>query len=175
MKRMSDWVWVVGVILTLSGFTAIGVMSWVFPIAEMSSIDGRCHIGIPRYVTIPLVSYDVGLNILLTLVFIYLLSPLVRSGKLSTRAFPASRFTVCFGNMCSRSKSRTCLIEANQGNRQMVKKIEKLLLKTFLGSILVMLPTVGNMAALAVLVGRESGWICLTICNLDGSYTYRVH
>lgn len=174
MKRTRDWIWVAGFMLVSSGFTAIGVVAFMHPVAEISSIDGRCRIGIPRYTTIPLVSYDVGLNILLTLVFVYLLSPLIRSGKLSVKAFPASRLTTCFGNMCNRSKSRTSLIQANQSNQQMVKKIEKLLLRTFIGSILVMIPTVGNMAALSALEGRELGWLCLTSCTFDGLSTSKI-
>lgn len=168
MRRTHDWIWIAGVTLTLSGFTSIGVVAFMNPIAEISTIDGRCRMGIPRHTTIPLVSFDVGLNGLVTLVFVYLLSPLIRSATLSTKAFPASRFTAWLGNTCSRSKSRTSLIQANQGNQQMVKKIEKLLLKTFLGSMLVMLPTVGNMAALTALGGRELGWLCLTTCSVDG-------
>ncbi|KAF3042141.1 hypothetical protein E8E12_006643 [Didymella heteroderae] len=174
MKRMGDWIWVVGFTLTLSGFTAMGVVAFVHPIAEVSSLDGRCRIGIPGYTTIPLVTYDVGLNILLTLVFVYLLSPHIRSGKPSTKAFPASRLTTCLGNLCSRSKSRTSLIQANQGNQHMVKKIEKLLAKTFLGSVLVMLPTVGNMSALSALSGRELGWLCLTTCTFDVVWTVSI-
>lgn len=168
MKRTHDWIWVVGIILTLSGFAAIGVVAFVNPIAEISSVDGRCRIGIPRYTTIPLVVYDVVLNILLTLVFVYLLNPLIRSGKLPRKAFPASRLTTRLGSMCSRSKARTSLIQANQGNQCMVRKIEKLLLKTFMGSLLVMLPTVGNFTALSALDGREPGWLCLTTCTFDG-------
>ena len=169
MKRTRDWVWVAGFTLVFSGFTAIGVVAYMNPVADMSPIDGRCRIGIPQYTTIPLVSYDVSLNILLTFVFVYLLSPLIRSGKLSTKGFPASRFTASFGNMCSRSKSRTSVIQVNQSNQQMVKKIEKLLLRTFIGSILVMIPTVGNMAGLTAMKGRELGWVCLTTCTFDGS------
>jgi uncharacterized protein involved in cysteine biosynthesis len=168
MKRTHNWIWIVGSTLTLSGFTAIGVGCFVSPIAEMSSIDGHCRIGIPQYITIPLVVYDVVLNILLTSVFVYLLSPLIRSGKLSMKAFPASRLTRCLGNMCSRSKSRTSLIQADQGNQLMIRRIERLLLKTFVGSILVILPTVGNVTALSALGGRELGWLCLTTCTFDG-------
>lgn len=169
MKRTHDWVYIAGFTLTLPGFTAIGVGCFVSSIADMSSIDGRCRIGIPRYITIPLVSYDVGLNILLTLIFVYLLSPLICSGKLSMRRFPASRLTKLLERMCCRSKSRASLIQANQGNHHMVKTVERLLVRTFIGSVLVMLPTVGNIAALSALGGRELGWLCLTTCTFDGS------
>jgi hypothetical protein len=162
---------VTGTTLIFAGFTAIGVVAFMHPVADISPIDGRCRIGIPRYTTIPLVIYDVSLNILLTLVFVYLLNPLIFSGKLSITASAASRLTKCFGNICSRSKLRNSLIQANQGNQQMVRKIEKLLLRTFVGSILVMIPTVGNMAAISALEGREVGWVCMITCSFDGSPT----
>lgn len=168
MKRTRDWIWVLGNTLIFAGFTGISVVAFLHPVVDISPIDGRCRIGIPRYTTIPLVTYDVSLNILLTFVFVYLLSPLIRSGKLSITAFPATRLTKFFGSMCARSKSRNSLIQANQSNQQMVKKIEKLLLRTFVGSVLVMIPTVGNMAALSALEGRELGWICMTTCTFDG-------
>lgn len=168
MKRTRDWIWVAGIILTFAGFTAIGVEAFMNPVAYVSLIDGRCRIGIPRRTTIPLASYDASLNILLTLVFVYLLSPLVRSGKISSKAFPASRLTTCIGNICSRSKSRNSLIEVHRCNQKMAKKIEKLLWRTFIGSVLVMLSTVGNLASLSILKGRELGWICLTACTFDG-------
>lgn len=170
-KRAQDWIWVAGTTLIFAGFTAIGVVAFMHPVADISPIDGRCRIGIPRYTTIPLVTYDVSLNILLTFVFVYLLNPLILSGKTSIIAFPASRLTKCLGNICSRSKSTNSLIQANQSNQQMVREIEKLLLRTLVGSILVMIPTVGNMAALSALEGHELGWICMTTCSFDGSPT----
>ncbi|KAF1933671.1 uncharacterized protein M421DRAFT_395796 [Didymella exigua CBS 183.55] len=173
-KRFHDWIWVVGFLLTVSGFGSIGVVALWRPIADMSAIDGRCRIGIPRYTTISLVSYDVGLNILLTLVFVYLLSPLILSEKHPAKRFSASHLTICFGNMCSRSKPRSSLIQANQTNQQTMKRMERLLLRTFLGSILVILPTVGNFVALSVLEGRELGWVCLTACTIDVVWTVSV-
>ena len=143
----------------------------MFPVAEVSSVDGRCRIGIPRYTTIPLLLYDVILNILLTLVFVYLLSPLIRSGTLSAKKFPASRLTTCLSNICGRLNPSNNLIEINRCNQLVVKKIERLLLRTFIGSILVMLPTVGNMTALSALRGRELGWVCLVACSFDSLFT----
>lgn len=169
MKRSRDWIWVAGFTLIIFGFTGIGVLAFARPITDLSSVHGRCHIGIPRHTIIPLVTFDVFLNILLTFVFVYLLSPLIRSGKLSFMAFPASRLTKCLGHMCGRPKSKNSLIQASEGNRTMVKRIERLLLRTFIGSFLVTIPTISNMAVLGALKGRELGWVCLITCSVDGS------
>lgn len=168
--RFRDWLWVAGTFIVLVGFGSISVASFVRPVADISSIDGRCRMGVPRYITIPLVAYDVCINILLTLVFIYLLSPLVRFGTLPIRTFPATRFTKCLSGICRRSKAKTSMFSANQGNQHAITKLEKLLWKTFTGSVLVMIPTVGNFVALTSLGGRELGWVCLTTCTFDGTF-----
>jgi hypothetical protein len=168
MRRSRDWIWIAGYTLTIAGFSGILVVGLMHPLADISTIDGRCRIGIPRYVTLPLVLYDVGLNVLLTFVFVYLLSPLIRSGPLPATAFPASRLTLCLGTRCQRSRNRRGVIPIDQGNQHTAKTIEKLLLRTFVGSILVMIPTVGNMAAQTAYEGRELGWVCMTVCVFDG-------
>lgn len=50
----------------------------------------------------------------------------------------------------------------------MVEKLDKLLLKTLLGSVLVMIPTVANLGAITVLNGRELDWVCLATCTFNG-------
>jgi hypothetical protein len=57
-------------------------------------------------------------------------------------------------------------------NGHFLKSIEALLWKSFVGSLLVMLPTVANLAALYSLHGRELGWLCLTICTFDGETSF---
>lgn len=139
------------------------------PQADLSPVDGRCRIGLPRYVTIPIVSYDITLNLLLTSTFVYLLSPLIRSGTLSIKAFPATRLAECLSSILERSKGNSVVLSADKGNQHVVEKLEKLLWKTFLGSVLVMVPTIANIVAITVLNGRELGWVCLTACNFDGT------
>src|SRR5690348_6571629 len=67
--RLHDWLWITGVLLVVSGFGGIGIVIFIYPVADISPIDGRCRIGIPRYITIPLLVYDICLNIFLTLSF----------------------------------------------------------------------------------------------------------
>jgi hypothetical protein len=55
------------------------------------------------------------------------------------------------------------------GNPYVAKRIERLLIRTFVGSCLVMISTVANMTQLTVFHGDELGFLCLILCNSDGS------
>jgi hypothetical protein len=171
--RLHDWLWMTGVFLVVSGFGGIGVVIFIYPVADVSPIDGRCRIGIPRYITIPLLTYDICLNIFLTIAFVNLISPLIRSGGIPGKALPATRLAQCLSSLCERSRRmRSGILAADGGNRQVVVKLERLLWKTFAGSLLVLVPTVSNLAGLAATGGRELGWICLTCCTVDGTIVY---
>ncbi|OAL50872.1 hypothetical protein IQ07DRAFT_643014 [Pyrenochaeta sp. DS3sAY3a] len=170
MRRGRDWLWVVGTLTIAVGFGTIAVAGFVWPTADISVIDGRCRIGLPRYVTIPLLTFDIVINVCLTLIFVYLLSPLVRAGSLPTSAFPASHFTKCLARYVRRARTRAS-VDLRPANQDAAKKIEKLLWRTFIGSCLVLIPTAGNLASLTSLKGRELGWVCLTICTFDITWT----
>lgn len=60
------------------------------------------------------------------------------------------------------------ILAADGGNQRVVLKLEKLLWKTFAGSVLVIISTVANVSTLTALGGRELGWVCLTTCTFDG-------
>lgn len=169
MRRGRDWLWVVGTLTIAAGFGTIAAAGFVWPTAEISLVDGRCRIGLPRYVTIPLMTFDIVINVCLTLTFVYLLSPLVRAGSLPTSAFPASRFTKCLARCVRRARTRAS-VDLRPANQDAAKKIEKLLWRTFIGSCLVLIPTAGNLASLTSLKGRELGWVCLTVCTFDSKF-----
>ncbi|KAH6622210.1 hypothetical protein C7974DRAFT_217982 [Boeremia exigua] len=166
-RRLHDWLWVIGTGAVITGFGGLGIAAFLNPVTEMSPIDGLCRIGIPRYITIPLVVYDVGINAFLTLTFVYLLGPMIRAGTLPDKTLPATRFAECFSGICERSRRRTGVLVADRGNQHVVRKLEKLIWKTFIGSVLVAIPTVSNVAVLTAVGGRELGWVCLTICTFD--------
>lgn len=55
-------------------------------------------------------------------------------------------------------------------NRLFLNGVEKLLWKSLVGAALVLAPTVANLAVLYHMKGREQGWLCLTVCTLDGGF-----
>ncbi|KAH9872776.1 hypothetical protein J1614_005170 [Plenodomus biglobosus] len=148
MRRHCDMVWLYSMLAIGFGFGSVA------PIADFASHDHRCHIGLRRRVTIALFGFDVLLNAFLTLVFVYIISPTVRSMDPPFCAFPPSRFTMCLGNMCHRAKEKVT-VNLRRSNQRMVRQMERPLVKTLAGSVLIMLPTLGNLISLCVL-GDES-------------------
>lgn len=169
MRRMNDSIWLLSMFAILCGFGSIAICGFVWPIAEISSSDGRCRIGLPYRITVPLLCFDVVINTALTAVFIYLLRP---SLQFAHSGAPASKLTKALRRALDCASRRTYADVYPVANQHFLKSIEKLLWKSFIGSVLVMLPTVGNLAALSVLRGRELGWLCLTLCTFDGMYLF---
>ncbi|KAF2634810.1 hypothetical protein P280DRAFT_523787 [Massarina eburnea CBS 473.64] len=171
VPRFKDAVWLTFMFLICGGFGSIAVVGYLTPIVELSRLDGRCRIGLPLKVSFPLMCFDIGVNFLLTGLFIWLLKPVLsHHGLLSLSGLfgekLAKRLRCGMGGV-----GRGSTIQySNEQKRAMNKNIKTLLWKCLIGSSLVMLPTVGNMAQFYIMKGRELGWICLTICTLDVSW-----
>ncbi|KAF2118019.1 hypothetical protein BDV96DRAFT_644350 [Lophiotrema nucula] len=80
-SRLKDWIWVAGIIVIVGDFGTIAIIGYISPVVDLSTIDGRCRIGLPPQVSFPLMSFDVGVNFALTGVFIYLLKPVLASSQ----------------------------------------------------------------------------------------------
>ena len=171
MQRTRDWIWLVGMLSIAAGFGSIAVCGFLWPIADISSTDGRCRIGVPFKVSLPLISFDVAINMALTAVFIYLLSPLFGFDGVPDSVDSASTFTKGLRRML-KIRGPRCGSEICPITRNFQKSVERLLWKSFIGSVVIMIPTLGNFASLYVLRGRELGWLCLTMCTFDGMSTH---
>lgn len=169
VRRTSDWIWLSGMFVTAAGFGSIAICAFLWPIAELSPKDGRCRIGLPFKVTIPLLTFDVTINTALTAMFIYLMKPLLRFRGAGGTSSAGNRITKGIWRILSNSK-RPHGEEMYPMNQNFHKSIEALLRRSLIGSVLVMVPTVGNLAVLFSMKGRELGWLCLTICTVDGAY-----
>jgi hypothetical protein len=181
MPRLKDYLWLPGIIIIVGGFGTIAIIGYTSPIAELSALDGRCRIGLPMKVSFPLLSFDVCVNFLLTGVFLWLLRPVLNFHGLGTlgevcenRVTRAVKRRLGLGNRDARSgnSSEEEDYDGNQKMRNAINKNIKILLwKSLIGSACVMVPTVANMSQFYIMKGRELGWICLTICTLDGKET----
>lgn len=165
MKRSHDRIWLWGMLIIVVGFGSIAICGFIWPVANVSEADGRCRIGLPFRVTIPLLTFDVAINVLLTGIFVYLLRPLFRFNKAGS---PATLSGKGIREMFKLAHARSNSFDLGIVNHHSYKSIQRLLWKSLAGSVLVMLPTVGNLSALIPLQGQELGWVCLLICTLDG-------
>jgi len=118
-----------------------------------------------------LLSYDTFVNLFLTGVFIYLLRPLLRFGTPSSSPYWGSHARTLVRRLVGVSLHSAHEMEngyiLNTGRLQAV---EKLVWKSLIGAFVVLLPTIANLAILFVMGGRELGWLCLTVCTLDGVF-----
>lgn len=69
IPRDRDPVYLTGIATVLFGFGALAVLSLLHQLTSLSKIDGKCRIGLPLVITIPLLSYDILINFALTFVF----------------------------------------------------------------------------------------------------------
>lgn len=161
--RLKDYIWLVGMFILLGGFGTIAIIGYLSPIVELSNLDGRCRIGLPSKVSFPLLSFDVGVNFMLTGLFFWLLRPVMDiHGLLSIKSW-------CGGKR--KEARRVQNMESGEFKSAMHNHIKTLLWRSLTGSALVMFPTVANMVQFYVMNGRELGWICLTLCTLDSKFT----
>jgi hypothetical protein len=172
MSRYRDYLWLFGMLILLGGFGSIAIVGYLSPVVELSRLDGRCRIGLPNKVSFPLLCFDVAVNFLLTGVFFWLLRPVLDfHGLLSVSNWFGGRFSSRVKQSVQK-RELSLQHETDGGSLKsaMNKNIRTLLWKCLIGSTLVMLPTVGNMAQFYVMNSRELGWVCLTICTLDSEF-----
>lgn len=176
-RRRQDWLWLVSVAIIVIGFGSIAGIAFAYPISHLASKDRRCRIGVPPKVTVPLITYDILINAALTGVFVALLRPLLKfrtSRKLPFyHAAAATELPV-------REDSRRLAehgIELTQSVRHSashtaidtaVKSMKLLVYKSLVGSIAMLIPTMVNIGLLLKWEGQEQGWLCFTLCTLDG-------
>ena len=152
MARHRDWVYIIGILVVLFGFGVLAVFAFIKPVTDLSQIDGKCRIGLPLVITIPLLTYDIIINFILTGIF-YL-----RGARLiSTRNF--SHMLRCI--------AMALPFRRVHGLRDPVKACEFFMGRSALGAMAIILPTIANLVILFVLNGHENGWLCFTICTID--------
>jgi hypothetical protein len=155
--RYKDLLWLLSTIAIVVCLGAICIAGIVSPKYVLSEVDGRCRIGLQRYAAIPLLTCDIVINLYLTAVFIYLLSPLVKDNT-SSGTGVVNRVTLCISKTLGRVQQKATM-DLHRSNKALVKRVETLLQKTLIGCVLVILPTAGNLAAICILVGKELAFV----------------
>jgi hypothetical protein len=155
------------------GFGTIATMNFRWAVSDISREDGKCRVGIRRYATLPLLTFDILINILLTLIFVYHLIPVIRSNRLMDLSKPISHFATCLGYCRASTKGEG--IRFHTGNAKVAKRIEHLIWRSLIGSCLVLIPTAANMTQLTILKGHELGFLCIIICNSDSRSSRHGH
>lgn len=197
-RRMDDYVWLVGILIVLFGFGSIAIVAFISPIADIARSDGKCRIGLPLKVTIPLLTYDILINVAMTFVFVALLRPLLRfrtppDGRGPTvvvkhdpkkpgtivRPLSFSQIRSCRSSAAIHSMSAQSIeLQDAPPPRDVVinpqlRILKRLVMKSLLGAVAVLVPTIVNLGLLYHWSGEEQGWLCFTICTCDGELLTR--
>ena len=115
-----------------------------------------CDIGLPLKALVPLLAYDVFVNIAVTAHYLCMANKVCHRmtwcnvAKLLLRALPFRDP----GPLPSQADL-----------------FEIFMAKAAWGCFAVVLATVGNLVALIVLNGHEEAWLCLTVCSADGMFS----
>jgi hypothetical protein len=170
IRRVRDWIWVLSISCIALGFGSISIFAFIYPVVDISKHDGRCRIGLSTKVTIPLLIFDIIITIGLTAVFIHLLRPVLRaSHDTSNRDHEPSKLTRYLMRLWKTKENSQPVVQGTGPmNGALIKAVEQLVWKSVIGAALVLLPTIVNLGLLWHLQGREQGWLCFTICILDG-------
>jgi hypothetical protein len=141
------------------GFGSIAILSFIFPVAEFP--DSKCHIGLPFKITLPLLIYDITINLYLTSHFLYFVRPGMVGGMVANvRSVFTKKATA--GDTASRRSVR--LETWRQHN------LRKLAKRTLYGMCVMLLATTVNLVILFYMSGHEEEWMCFMFCTLDGMY-----
>jgi hypothetical protein len=161
--RLTDNWYICNIAILVLGFGSIAVLSFIFPVAELS--NGRCRIGLPFKITLPLLIYDITVNVYLTGHFLYFSRPGILADALRRLPFPSRNST----NRNATGHYTTRLEDGSQDN------LRKLAKRTLNGMCIMLLATTINLSILFYMSGREEEWMCFMFCTLDGTFFHFVH
>jgi hypothetical protein len=125
MSRYRDPLWLWSTIAVTGSLGASTAAGFIKPIHDISLKDGRCHIGLPRYSSIPLLTCDIIINVFLTLVFVYLMSPLIKGSRPPGSSYTSS-LKKWIGNSFNRVRQKANF-NLQRSNQVMAQKVDKLL------------------------------------------------
>lgn len=152
LPRLRDPIYLLGIAIVIFGFGVLAVFAFIHPVTSLSHIDGKCRIGLPLVITIPLLSYDIIINFALTFVFVMRGARLVKIRNFR-HALHCIAMALPFRKV--------------PGLRDPVIACEFFMGRSGLGASAIILPTIANLVILFALNGHENGWLCFTICTID--------
>jgi len=157
-SRRGDRLYLVNLAIVILGFGCIAVFSFIFPVAERSLTDRKCRIGLPFKITLPLLIYDVMINVYLTAHFVYFARPQMMKWSPKALFRPDNRVRVDPGSSSGRPST---------GTRRRDTTLRRLAERTLKGMCVMLLATIINLAILFHMRGREQYWMCFMFCTMD--------
>lgn len=163
--------------VVIAGFGAIAATAFATPVSQYSEETGKCRMGLSVNILIALLGYDLFINVILTGLFVHLLiSPLRFRYENSTQQLQQPMSLAQRLSNIGQPKQSSAVTEAphvlvhSNVSPASTESIERLLQTSLTGLLLILLPTIVNLAILLKFQGHEPGWLCFTLCQADGMF-----
>jgi len=170
MDRSADVLWQRCFFGILIIFGQIAIICFFYPIE--STGKGYCTIGLPTFITIPMLIFDIGCNLVVSWIF-YSLSRKEFTGVMDALISPNFRRLFYISTVNNEGQWQLTIGRplhempvADQANKLMAYIIRK----TLVVSILILGSTIINLVLLFHFSGSEHGWMCYMFCSLDISW-----
>jgi len=173
IERSRDWIWIFGLLYTCVLAISVFVASMVYSTASIKALFD-CEIGIPKQWLIGLMAWSTLSTSLILVLYLWLLKPAIRhrvviqdqhdapSVDSSTRQFVGMKSGT---DLEAESSPLPTMITTE---KPAILRLEMLIKKSIYGLLMIMPTEIFNFAYFITMGYMETGWVCFTICTLDG-------
>ncbi|KAF2846936.1 hypothetical protein T440DRAFT_471453 [Plenodomus tracheiphilus IPT5] len=166
IDRLRDSIYIIGVIMTVSGYIAIMGYEFISPIAKLSRKTGLCKIGVQPRAAIAMIVFDTTIHIAMTVLFVWQLQPAMKTTPCLSLWYTRSRRT----EETLARLHRYCIRRSRTPDTQRMRvrdDIRIMLVRNVIGSgLLLMLAATNNIVYLTWGPAQLSH-TCLIMCMSD--------
>ncbi|KAI9864538.1 MAG: hypothetical protein M1813_003027 [Trichoglossum hirsutum] len=144
----------------LLGFGTIAILSFFHPVADLDPKDHVCEIGLPFRITLPLLIFDVWINVFLTGQFIFFARRFMRNWV--PRTLRNAWNKAIHPHLRNEGPAP---LEDNPADQRGV--LADMAWRTCKAMFIVLSSTIANLSVLFALRGHEQGWLCFMMCSID--------
>lgn len=179
--RLQDKPYIITLVVVSAGI--IGVMAYTLwsSMAEMGA-DDKCRIGLEPRTAGALLAFDLAINLWLTLLFVWQLMTFLKARAQMEPEVSMSSLTRHFigvtnfksGSVPQSQPESPQDIEidlvALGSETRVIDSLERLVKKSLIGLMLIVIPTSVNLIMFIVMNGMETGFECFLTCTLDSKF-----
>jgi hypothetical protein len=163
-RRQGDVWYYVNMALVVFGFGTIAIFAFFHPVADVIGEMHICEIGLPFNITLPLLIFDVWINVFLTGQFIFFARRFMRNWV--PRILRETWNRLIHPHLRNGGPSP---LEDNPADQRGL--LADMAWRTCKAMFIVLTTTIANLSILFALRGHEQGWLCFLMCSVDGKFS----
>ena len=162
VDRCADILWQRTFFAVIQGFGQIGVVCFFYPVDDLDR--GWCAIGLPTFITIPMLIFDIGYSLVMSLIF-FLESKKVFKNVASSIFSPRQQRLFAISRKAAASIITRRAFEDVPPAEKCDFMMGEIIQKTFLVSVFILFATIINLVLLFHFDGAEHDWGCFLSCK----------